>query len=393
MRLKSVETTPNPNSMKLNLDEKVGTTVTYTCENKSESPQFVQDLLEIDGLKSVFVCNDFLTINRDPRSDWRTILEQASALFKAKTDESQSSRPGETKPADAASSEQALETVAPRQTIEQEGTVHIVVQTFKGIPIQVKATDSSGETRVSLGERFNDLAQSIQNATGANFLKERYWADHGIRYGDRTEIANEVSGELQGVFDEDALKRAEAKAIGATDAQTTVPFETILSWLNDSDWHRRISAIQELKASEETLPLLTKALRDENPQVRRLAAAALGTTGSIEAIPALCEAVLNDKHVGVRRTAGDALSDIGEPLAQPAMCMALADANKLVRWRAARFLFDIGDDEALTYLIEASEDSEFEVRLEVEAAIERIKGGLQSLGPAWRRIVDGTPGD
>ncbi len=388
MRLKSVETTPNPHSMKLNLDEKVGKTVTYTTENKSESPQFVQDLLKIDGLKSVFVCNDFLTINRDPRSDWRMILEQATALFKAPTDESQSSLCAGT-----ASSDQALETVAPRQTIEQEGTVHIVVQTFKGIPIQVKATDSSGETRVSLGERFNDLAQSIQNATGANFLEERYWADHGIRYGDRTEIANEVSSELQGVFDEDALKRAEAKAIGATDAQTTVPFETILSWLNDPDWHRRISAIQELKASEETIPLLTKALRDESPQVRRLAAAALGTTGSIEAIPALCEAVLNDKHVGVRRTAGDALSDIGEPLAQPAMCMALADANKLVRWRAARFLFDIGDDEALTYLIEASEDSEFEVRLEVEAAIERIKGGLQGIGPAWRRIVDGTSGD
>ena len=43
----------------------------------------------------------------------------------------------------------------------------------------------------------------------------------------------------------------------------------------------------------------------------------------------------------MRRTAGDALSDIGDPAAQPSMCQALKDSNKLVRWRAARFLFDV----------------------------------------------------
>jgi HEAT repeat protein len=191
------------------------------------------------------------------------------------------------------------------------------------------------------------------------------------------------------MFDEDAINRARAKAVGGTEEQTTVPFNTILEWLKDPDWHKRMLAIQELNISEETIALLTGALDDENPQVRRLAAAALGTTGSANAVPALCNAVLNDKSVGVRRTAGDALSDIGDPSAQPAMWQALADANKLVRWRAARFLFDIGTEEALPYLADAVSDSEFEVRLEVEAAIERIKGGLQGIGPAWRRIVDG----
>ena len=364
--------------MKLNLDEKLGSTITYTTENISDAPEFARELIAIDGVKSIFVCNDFITLNRDPRSDWRSILEKATALFQS--------------PGQVAAGSAVNENAAQRQAFEKEGSVHVLVQTFKGIPIQVKVADSEGETRISLGERFNEAAQTIQNETGSDFLKERYWADHGVRYGPRAEIAEEVAQELRGIYDDDALKRARAKAIGASEEQTTVPFETILEWLEDPDWHRRMSAIQELKASEETVPLLTKALRDENPQVRRLAAAALGTTGSIDAIPALCEAVLNDPSIGVRRTAGDALSDIGDPLAQPAMCLALSDSNKLVRWRAARFLFDAGTDEALTYLEQASNDSEFEVRLEVEAAIERIQGGLQGIGPAWRRIVEGDLG-
>lgn len=376
MRLKTVETTPNPNSMKLNLDEKLGSTVTYTTENMSVGPEFVRELLAIAGVKSIFVCDDFITLNRDPRSDWRSILEKAAALFQSPDQIEIGGSP-------------LNENMAQREAFEREGSVHVLVQTFKGIPIQVKVVDPEGETRVSLGERFNETAQSIQDETGSDYLKERYWADQGVRYGPRAEIAEEAAQELRGIYDDEALIRLRAKAVGAPDEQTTVPFETILEWLEDSDWHRRMSAIQELKASEETVPLLAKALCDENPQVRRLAAAALGTTGSIEAIPALCEAVLNDTSVGVRRTAGDALSDIGDPLAQPAMCLALSDNNKLVRWRAARFLFDAGTDEALTFLEQASNDSEFEVRLEVEAAIERIKGGLQGIGPAWRRIVEG----
>lgn len=385
MQLKSVETTPNPNSMKLNLDGKLGSTATYTSDNLSGAPKLVHDLLAIDGLKSIFVCNDFVTLNRDPRCNWRLILEKATALF-----DSVASDTGESAQLENQSSQtSAIE----RQSFEKEGSVHVLVQTFKNIPIQVKVVDTEGETRVSLGERFNEAAQSIQNETGADFLKERYWADHGVRYGPRAEIAREVAAELDGTFDQEALRRARAKAIGASEEQTAVPFETILEWLKDPDWHKRLSAIQELKATEETVQLLADSLSDENPQVRRLAAAALGTTGSSEAIPALCDAVLKDKSVGVRRTAGDALSDIGDPTAQPAMCLALSDANKLVRWRAARFLFDIGTDDALPYLAGATNDSEFEVRLEIEAAVERIKGGLKGIGPAWKRIVESDSGN
>jgi Virulence factor/HEAT repeats/Scaffold protein Nfu/NifU N terminal len=368
MQLKSVETTPNPNSMKLNLEEELGAAATYTFENRADGPEMVERLLEIEGLQSVFVCHDFLTLNKDPRANWQDILEMATSLF-GKDDLKQ-------------------ETIkVQRAYAEREGQVQVLVQTFKGIPIQVKVVDAQGQTSISLGERFNEAAQLMQTRTGANYLKERYWADHGVRYGDRIEVANEVVEEIRGVFDEEKLGQANA-AVTSENKIPPVSIETLKQMLHEQDWHKRLMAVQELSQLHDALPLLTIAIKDSNPQVRRLSAAALGATGSTEAVDPLCDVLLNDQSVGVRRTAGDALSDIGDPSAQPAICRALGDANKLVRWRAARFLSDIGTKDALPFLEKIANDPEFEVRLEVESAIQRIRGGLEGLGPAWKRIVE-----
>jgi HEAT repeat protein len=70
------------------------------------------------------------------------------------------------------------------------------------------------------------------------------------------------------------------------------------------------------------------------------------------------------------------------------MAQALSDGNKLVRWRAARFLNDLGTAESLPFLEAALQETEYEVLLEINAAIDRIKGGGQGAGPAWRRIAD-----
>ena len=371
MRLKSIETTPNPNSMKLNLLDTVGAAITYTLENSSGCGLEIAQILQIEGVKNVFACNDFLTLNRDPRADWRPILEQASAILG-----------GNDKDAETGSvraSEEAMQ--AQRQTAQEENQIHIFVQTFRGIPIQVKAVAGLKDVRISLGDRFNEAAQAAQIASGADYLKERYWADHGVRYGPLEEVAEEVADELRGSFDQERLAHA----------QEGVPsMETISLWLNDSYWHKRLAAVQVLSSIDNSVKYLAQALKDENPQVRRLAAAALGTTGSAEAVEPLAHTLINDQHVGVRRTAGDALSDLGDVSAQDAICKALGDPNKLVRWRAARFLADIGTEEALPFLEAAIEDPEFEVRLEVEAAIQRIHGGGLGMGPAWKRIIGGA---
>jgi len=127
-------------------------------------------------------------------------------------------------------------------------------------------------------------------------------------------------------------------------------------------------------------------------QVRRFAAAGLGATGSSKAIPALCRALLQDPTVAVRRTAGDALSDIGDVAAEPDVCKALSDENKLVRWRACRFLAETGTAYALEALNSALNDTEFEVRLEAEAAVDRILKGDKGLAPVWKRMHEGLSG-
>ncbi len=101
-----------------------------------------------------------------------------------------------------------------RQAAEKDGQVSVFVQTFRTIPIQVKVVGGNDEHRLSLGMRFNEVAMRIQDATGSDFLKERYWAVAGVRYGTVVEVAQEVFEEITGVIDEKALIEMEQKALG-----------------------------------------------------------------------------------------------------------------------------------------------------------------------------------
>ncbi len=375
MKISSVETTPNPNSIKLNFVEPLGQTATYTSSSQA-APDFVIKLLAIEGVQSVFVCGDFITLNRHPLSDWRLLLELATFAL---TGDKLSGL-------DSSSSSSSFSVTA------LEGQNQILVQTFRSVPIQVKAVDIAGETRLSLGSAFNEAAQLIQKETGADFLKERLWLDHGLRYGERAEVAEQVLSELQNYFSPERLGLLVRQALGASGAEPEADLDQIKRLLSHSQWQQRLLAVQELSRIDSSqsvvIDLLIESLQDSNAQVRRLAAAALGTTGSALAVPSLCQAVTSDSSIAVRRTAGDALSDIGDPAARPAMCLALSDENKLVRWRAARFLNDLGGEESLHYLEAAVKDSEYEVFLEISAAIERIKSGALGAGPAWKRIAD-----
>lgn len=384
MRLKSVETTPNPNSMKLNFHESFGKAVTYTAHNADNGSDFVRSLLQIEGVMSVFVCHDFITINRTPGADWHAILSATGRLV-----ESEGAQLADFAPPAANSVSSDMSAASADANTGHSGQVSVVVQTFKGIPVQVKVLAPGCEKRVALSQRFSLTAQTILEKTGADFLKERYWADHGVRYGEPEEIAAQVADEIEGTIDDRALQHLCDLATGAAQG-----FEQSMSarekedGLNHSDWHVRLKVVQELGRQEEDIVLLERALADEQMQVRRFAAAGLGATGSSRAVPALCRALLNDETVAVRRTAGDALSDIGDAGAEPSICKALSDENKLVRWRACRFLSEVGTSESLPFLEPVMNDEEYEVRLEAQAAIERIAGGNKGLAPVWKRMHD-----
>lgn len=373
MLLTSIETTPNPNSMKLNLDQPLGfAPVTYSAANISLCPAEIAAVLGIAGVKSVFACNNFLTVNKDPRADWQSILDAVTGII-----------PG--------TESEGKEIEGRRLAAETSGQAVVQVQTFRGIPIQVKVCDKQGEKRVALEARFSSAATLLQEKSGADYLKERYWADWGVRYGSADEIAAEVVDEIQGTMSDADLARLVEASEPQAESDTAVRSDR--ANIESDDWHMRLLAVQELGTDESAISTLIASLADPHQQVRRMAAAALGATGNPAAVEPLCNSMLNDSAAGVRRTAGDALSDLGEVAAQPSVCLALSDTNKLVRWRAARFIADLGTGEALPYLKKAADDAEFEVRLEVEAAIARITGGKQISMPMWKKILQSTESD
>jgi HEAT repeat protein len=111
-------------------------------------------------------------------------------------------------------------------------------------------------------------------------------------------------------------------------------------------------------------------------------------------VSSLSSVVVSDASVVVRRTAGDALSDLGNPAAISAMCQSLSDTSHLVRWRAARYLNEQGDDSAIAPLDAAiAAESDFGVRLEMTTARERIQSGGESQMPMWLRLSGGVRKD
>ncbi|MFD2614289.1 conserved virulence factor C family protein [Paenibacillus gansuensis] len=373
MKIVSIEPTPSPNTMKLNLDEALpqGARRTFTPDQASAAPELIRRLLAVDGVKSVFQAADFIAVDRRPNADWPAILAAAGEIF---------------------GGEGAAAAVGGSAADAGYGEVHVLLQTFRGLPLQIRVRSGAQEVRAAMPERFS---QAVHRAAGASMITERVLGDLGVRYGELQEVADEVLRELDAAYPDERLEElvqralelgpqasAEARPARAK-ALTLAEAEAAMA---QPDWQSRYAALEQLKPSVEALPLLAVAVRDENVSVRRLATVYLGDVRVPEALPHLF-AALRDRSPAVRRTAGDTLSDIGAPEAAGPMSEALRDANKLVRWRAARFLYELGDESALPALREAAEDPEFEVSLQAKMAIERIESGEEAAGTVWQQMA------
>lgn len=383
MKLSSLETTPNPNCMKLNLDEQIveKPLSLQQGQTKENVPDAVKQLLDIEGIREAFVTPYFITLTRQGNADWEPILSKAARLLGV----AENANTGL-----LAKSENSNTTPSAGTSLNL-GEVEIAVLVFRGIPGQVRVVGASEQARVNLPDRFNQALQRALLATGANYVEERQWEPYPTRHGKPEEVAKMVADEVASLIDEEELARLEK--VASTGSQAPTPTddkakqEDLLAFLSNSDWKVRLKAIQKLEINADTFPALVKALDDEKAAIRRWAAALLGASETPEAVEPLSQVVLNDSSVVVRRTAGDALSDLGNVQAIPTMCQALEDSSKLVRWRAARFLNEMGDETAVEALQRASKrESELDVRLEIEAAFERIKGGGERQLPMWMRL-------
>lgn len=392
LQLVSIETTPSPNCIKLNLNGTISPkSVTVQQGNSSaDTPAFAQQLLAIEAVQSVFLVNDFITLTRQGSADWRPILAQAADILgiadKADAELlNQLSQPP--KQSDNASS-------AASQSASSLGKVEVAIQMFRGIPVQVRALAADGQqARVALPERFSQTLQRAIQATAADYVAERYWEPYQASAGDPERVAQQVADEIVSLIDAEELARIEAAAIaGQSAAESThdaARQQALLADLSQADWKQRLKALQQIEATPAALPAIAAALNDEKSTIRRWAAALLGASARPEAVEPLCQTVLTDPAAMVRRTAGDALSDLGDSRARTTLEQALQDPSKLVRWRAARFLNEMGDETAIEPLCQAVKgETEFDVRVEMRAALERIQGGGKTQAPMWMRLTE-----
>lgn len=373
MKIKFIEPTPSPNSMKLHLDESLepGIRKTYTLENERSAPAWIREMLHIEGVKSVFHTLDFVALERKGNADWSAILGEVQERF------------GQEGVQNAALEDEA-------GAGEHFGEAEVLVQFFRGIPMQIRVKSGMEEERLALSQRFTDAVMEVAATT---MIKERKLKDYGVRYGELKDIAKEVEQELEAAFPEERLKQVVAQAIahGASseefeEQRRELTDEELKEAMNSSDWRVRYAALDGMTPTEKHLPLLRQALHDEKMQTRRLAVVYLGDIRTPEAMELLYEA-LKDSSPTVRRTAGDTLSDIGDPAATPAMQALLKDTSKIVRWRAARFLYEVGTEDARDALKEAVDDPEFEVSLQARMALERIESGEQAAGTVWQQMA------
>ncbi|WP_138755264.1 virulence factor [Paenibacillus sinopodophylli] len=377
MKLISIEPTPSPNSMKLNVDETLprGRRYTYKASESAEAPDVLQQLLQINGVRSLFRTADFIALDRKPGADWAAILAAAGQLLDKV----------------AAGEEQA----GAGSLAASFGEAQVLVQMFRGIPMQVRVRMGDIEARSALPEQFGE---AVSRAAGSGIIRERKLEEFDVRYGEPDEIAAEIVRELEASYPGERLETLIYAAIeqghsgieeGASPAvvrPAPLTFEEAMEQFSSPDWQVRYAALERYVSAIEGLPLLAKAIEDENTSIRRLGVIYLGDLRAPEALPYLFIA-LRDSSTSVRRTAGDTLSDLGDPAAIQPMIESLGDKNKLVRWRAARFLYEAGDESAIEALRIAAKDTEFEIQLQAQMALERIERGEEAAGSVWQQMT------
>ena len=72
------EPTPNPNAMKFTLNRTVaeGRSQTYTSPEAAQASPLAKALFEVGGVRGLFFLGNFITVTRQPGTDWASITRQ-----------------------------------------------------------------------------------------------------------------------------------------------------------------------------------------------------------------------------------------------------------------------------------------------------------------------------
>jgi hypothetical protein len=362
MKLVAIEPTPSPNNLKIIVEPAfTGRGVTYDKASR-DMPPIIEDIVGLRGVKSVYAVSDFLAVERHPKHDWHDVMNEIRRAF------------GEDVP----------EVEANQMAADYE-PVHVSVQFVLDVPMQLKLVKGDTEKRVGLSKRFVDAALDVQ-AQVKNVIQDRRWVEQAPRYGELEDVSVVAQEELEAAYPEERVARIVARAFGRE-----ADYEANANQLQSDDWKARLAFLDELEIVPDNMVYFRRALEDKVMAIRRQAVVMIGMfEENREEYVTYIEQALVDSSPIVRRTAGDTVSDWALPQSQPSMIEALKDKSKLVRWRAARFLFDCGDEQAVPALKIAEDDREFEVSLQARLAKERITSGETALGTVWQQISNRT---
>jgi len=75
-----ISPTPNPNALKFTVGTDVGGPLTFAQGTETDN-EMAQELLTIDGVTSIFMSADFVTLTKRADADWNVIGPEAQTIL------------------------------------------------------------------------------------------------------------------------------------------------------------------------------------------------------------------------------------------------------------------------------------------------------------------------
>jgi len=75
-----IDNTPNPNALKFTVGVDVGGPKTFVPTQETDDPM-ANALFQVEGVTSVFMTADFVTLTKAPEYDWGAIAPAAQAIL------------------------------------------------------------------------------------------------------------------------------------------------------------------------------------------------------------------------------------------------------------------------------------------------------------------------
>ena len=85
-----LENTPNPNTIKINIDQMIYAGTIEYQKSKTTSSEFANDAFAIDGVEGIFILKDFLTVTKAENSNFDDITAKVLDLINSYIDQQKS---------------------------------------------------------------------------------------------------------------------------------------------------------------------------------------------------------------------------------------------------------------------------------------------------------------